>query len=165
MAAQLDPADTLSVVIEASVALAGFSAVVATLGHRVRDGLGQVLILNLLSTAFSALFLSMLALVLLHSGLPEHLAWICSSSVFLLFGLGAGWVNYRQVIQRRVVEVTQTIDVVIRNFWFGSAVVINVLQLWNIFSTQRFWPLLLGIVWLFALSCYSFVRLLTRPDQ
>ena len=45
----------------------------------------------------------------------------------------------------------------------GPLLIVCAVQLWNIVTRGEFWPVLLLLVTLFAIGCFSFVRLLLSP--
>ena len=157
----MEPVATLAVVIEASVALAGFAGIVAAVGREGWNDADSLQLGNLLSTAFSALFLSILALVLMHAGISEATTWTTLSATWLLVGGLSTIANLRALPLQRGSE-SGTWFGAASLFWFGTAVAMLVLQVYNVARAQDFWPILVGIAWLFGLSCFSFWRLLLR---
>lgn len=158
---KVEPVDTLAVVIEAAVALAGFAGIVATIGREGWNASDSLQLRNLLSTAFSALFLSVFALVLLHAGVPASTTWTTLSVAWLVVGALETLVNLRALPKQRGTEEPQVFRAV-SVFWFVTAVAGLVLQVYNVAVARAFWPILVGIAWLFGLSCFSFWRLLVR---
>lgn len=157
----ISPAETLIVMIEAAAALAGFAGIVATLRRERWTELDHLQIKNLLSCAFSALFVSILALLLLHAEVAEQLTWRILSATWVIVGLVATIQNgfaYRQVQKAS----DQNVIFAANLLWFGSALGVIALQVYNTLVTAAFWPVLVGISWLFGLTCYSFWRLLIR---
>ncbi len=80
-----DPVETLRILVEASVAMAGFSGVVVVFGRRAEREWSQIeraRLANLLTTSFSVLFLSLTALVLLHAGTDPKITWRIGSATW-----------------------------------------------------------------------------------
>jgi hypothetical protein len=157
----LNPADTLIVVIEAAAALAGFAAIVATLRKDRWTELDGLYITNLLSTAFSALFLSMLALVLMHASISESSTWVILSLTWFAVGTIAVLYNFRVYRKLEPLRPKSRFGGV-ATFWFVTALLALALQVANVLSLREFWPVLVGILWLFGLTCHSFWRLIVR---
>lgn len=161
----MNPEDLLMLVVEASLGLAGFAGVVTALerrdagGTRSRSNLNLV---NLLATAFGALFLSLGALGLLSAGVDESGVWRTASAVGLVVML------FFSV--RSAIEVTRAIGPE-RALRAGTLYAINVpvafvcaAQLWNAATGGAFWAFFVLLIALFAIGCFSFVRLLIPPD-
>lgn len=161
IADMVDPADTLVVMIEAAAALAGFAGIVATLRREKWTELDSLQIKNLLSCAFSALFVSILALVLIHAKIDENTIWISLSAVWLLAGSFATLRNaldYRKLSKSTGAPFPSLNNI----FWFTTVIGVLVLQVYNIVVLAAFWPVLIGLTWLFGLTCFSFWQLLIR---
>ena len=157
----VSPADTLVVMIEAAAALAGFAGIVATLRREKWTELDSLQIKNLLSCAFSALFVSILALVLIHANVDEARIWITLSAVWLFAGSFATLRNaldYRKLSQKTGDAFPSRNNL----FWFSTVLLVLALQVYNIFVLATFWPVLIGLTWLFGLTCFSFWQLLIR---
>jgi len=160
----VEPADTLVVMIEAAAALAGFAGIVAALRREKWTELDSLQIKNLLSCAFSALFVSILALVMMHAEFEEKITWITLSAAWFIAGSVA---TARNAFDYRKLSKTtgQTFPSANNLFWFSTVLVVLALQVYNIIVLTAFWPVLLGIAWLFALCCFSFWQLLIRHNQ
>ena len=158
----MNPSDSLHLIVEASLALAGFAGVVTALRSR---GEGQLHVLhrlsltNLLSTSLVSLFLSLVALVLLAADVAEATVWRISSGVGLLPSLYFGSASVRTVLanagERQRRRSTATLIAI-----NGPLLIICAIQVWNIVTLGEFWPVLLLLVALFAIGCFAFVRLL-----
>ena len=80
-----DPVDTLILMVEAAVAIAGFTGVVVVFGRRSTGDwskLELIRIRNLLGTSFSVLFLSLSTLLLLHTGIGPETTWRVGSALW-----------------------------------------------------------------------------------
>lgn len=158
------PADTLVVMIEAAAALAGFAGIVAALRREKWTELDSLQIKNLLSCAFSALFVAILALVMMHADVAEEITWITLSATWFLAGAMATIRNafdYRKLSKATGQPFPSANNI----FWFSTALCVLILQVYNILVLAAFWPVLIGIAWLFALCCFSFWQLLVRHNQ
>ena len=154
------PTDTLTVIIEAAAALAGFAGIVATLRREAWTRLDSLQIRNLLSSAFSALFVSIIALILIHAEVPERTTWITLSAIWFVVGALSTGYNaraYRQLAIESGGKLSAS-----NIFWFGSVILVLLLQVYNVLVLAQFWPVLVAVSWLFGLTCYSFWELLTR---
>ncbi len=160
----MNPADTLVVIIQAAAALAGFAAIVATLRRDRWTELDGLHITNLLSTAFSALFLSMLVLVLMHAAISERTTWVTLSSTWFAVGAVAIVYNFR-VFRKLNVRGSGSRLGGVGVFWFGTALMALVLQVFNVVKVREFWPVLVGKLWLFGLTCHTFWRLIVRHHK
>ena len=160
---QVAPTDTLTVIIEAAAALAGFAGIVVTLRRSAWTRLDTLQIRNLLSSAFSALFVSITALILIHAAVPEKTTWAIMSAVWFIVGVMATTQNamaYREL----ATQIEEPFPSKSNLFWFGSVLLVLILQIYNALVLQAFWPVLIGVSWLFGLTCYSFWELLKRHE-
>jgi len=153
--------ESLHLIVEASLALAGFAGVVTALtrrGARELPALHRLSLMNLLATSFGALFLSLAALVLLAAGAGEPIVWRIVSGAGLLVTLYFATVSIRTVLsnteeQRRRQSTSALLAVNV------PLLVVCGLQAWNLAVLAAFWPVLLLLVALFGVGCYSFVQL------
>ena len=158
----MNPGDLLHLIVEASLALAGFAGVVTVLTRRGAAALPvfhRLSLVNLLATALGALFLSLVALVLLSAGIMESIVWRAISGAGLLVSLYFASASTRTILsnsgegdRRRNTMILLAIN--------GPLLLVCGVQLWNIATQGEFWPVLLLLVTLFAIGCFSFVRLL-----
>jgi len=158
-----DPTDTLMILVDAAVAVAGFSGVVVVFGRRSAGAwskLERTRLVNLLSTSFSVLFFSLGALVLLHAELGHSTTWRIGS---------VGWsvVSIWQIasVARAYSSLSRTDPdrphIAVPITLLGLTAVLVVLNLHNAFvGPAEFWPFLAALVWLLALAWYSFAQLL-----
>ena len=156
-----DPVETLRILVEASVAIAGFSGVVVVFGRRATgewSELERTRIRNLLGTSFTVLFLSLVALLLLHSGIDPETTWRVGSSAW---SVGATYNVILILRDRRSVrgdpQLISTISVALV---IGATVIVVGLNLANALVLGWFWPFLTALIWLFAAACYTFALLL-----
>jgi hypothetical protein len=158
----LDPVGTLMLLVESAVAVAGFSGVVIVFGRRATGEWTRVeraRFKNLLLTSFSVLFLSLLALVLLHAGASPATTWRVGSGVWSAIAIQQIVVTIRNYV-RIPREDPQRPGVAVPVIVLGVSVPVVVLSLGNVFALGEFWPFLAAQVWLFGMACYSFTRLL-----
>jgi hypothetical protein len=160
----LSSGEILYLIVEASLALAGFAGVVTVLTKRDVPALAilhRLSLINLLATAFAALFLSLTALVLLSAGLDQSWVWRVVSAGGLIPSVYFGSRSVRTVLasssDRRGVGILLAINV--------PLLLVCLVQVWNVAVLGEFWPVLLLLVALFGIGCYSFVSLLFGVDE
>jgi hypothetical protein len=157
-----DPVATLMILVEASVAMAGFSGVVVVFGRRADREWSQIERIrldNLLATSFSVLFLSLAALVLLHADTDPRTTWRIGSAVWSIIATYEIVLNARGTarVSRDDPERPPAASIVVS---LGLTGAFALLSIANAVTMSEFWPFLAALVWLFALACYSFTRLL-----
>ncbi|MCR9096069.1 MAG: hypothetical protein NXI30_17735 [bacterium] len=157
----MNPSEVLMLIVEASLGLAGFAGVVTAVGQRsVTDlvELQRLNLVNLLATAFGALFMSLGALALQSAQVDDATIWRIWSAVgivpMLFFGV------------RSMLTVGRSIGLA-QAARSPTLLTINTLglltcglQIWNVSSAGFFWPFFVLLITLFALGCFSFARLL-----
>lgn len=156
----VNPYDTLHLIVEASLALAGFSGVVVVLGRRSAgewSGHDRSNLLNLLSASFGALFMSLSALVLLHAEVAPEATWKIVGAAWLVVSSQQALLNIRRLHEMPVGERPSGAILFVVN---STLAVVAVLQVWNLIGAARFWPLALALMWLFGLASLAFCRLL-----
>jgi hypothetical protein len=157
-----DPVETLIVLVEAAVAIAGFSGVVIVFGRRATGEWSRIeraRLLNLLLMSFSVLFLSLLTLVLLHAGTAPATTWRIGSgtwSVIAIQRIAVTIRNYARIPQ----EDPERPGIMVPTSLLGVSAIVVLLSLGNVIALKEFWPFLAALVWLFGLACYSFAQLL-----
>ena len=156
-----EPAATLMILVEAALALAGFSGVVVVFGRRsagVWSELERTRLINLLVSGFSVLFLSLAALLLLHARVAPAMTWRIGSGAFLLLMV------YRIIQVPRRLRSTSTdpqrpgIGLIL--FSSGGHAIVILANLGNLVVLGEFWPFLAALVWSFGLGCAIFAQLL-----
>jgi hypothetical protein len=156
-----DPVDTLKVLVEASVAIAGFSGVVVVFGRRAAGEwslLDRGRLVVLLGTSFAVLFLSLGTLVLLHAGADETTTWRIGSTLWSIVAI-------QQIVSgaRRFARIPRDDSerpTVATPVLLGVTGLLVALNLANVWTLGEFWPFLTSLVWLFGVACFSFARLL-----
>ena len=157
-----DPVETLMILVEASVAMAGFSGVVVVFGRRAEREWSPIerhRLEYLLTASFTVLFLSLAALVLLHAGTDPQTTWRIGSATWSIIG------TYVIVlITRRAARVSRDDPELPNAAWIvlllGLTGAFVLLSLANALTMREFWPFLAALVWLFGLACYVFTRLI-----
>jgi hypothetical protein len=157
-----DPVETLMILVEASVAMAGFSGVVVVFGRRAEREWSPIerhRLANLLSASFAVLFLSLAALVLLHAGTDPTTTWRIGSAAWSIQA------TYQIVLTAKLAARASRDGPELPNAaWIvlllGLTGAFALLSITNAVTMGEFWPFLAALVWLFALACYSFTRLL-----
>ena len=101
---------------------------------------------------------------MMHAEFEEKVTWITLSAAWLIVGAAA---TARNAFDYRKLSTTtgQTFPSANNLFWFSTVLGVLALQVYNIIALTAFWPVLLGIAWLFALCCFSFWQLLIRHNQ
>ena len=153
----MQPAELLSLVVEITVAIAGFSGIVVVLGRRHSGEWGPVDRIRfrfLLYTSFAPLGVSGLALILLASQVQEDAIWVTCSSVYalVLAVLIAGGV-------RAGLDTAAADRVQLALYSFVGATV-TLLQVANVVSVRAFWPLSLALAFHIFLALSSFAGLI-----
>ena len=156
----MEPVELLTAIIEASVALIGFSGLVIALGRRSSgewSPLEKLRLVNLLGVGVILLGCTLLALILLSAGLSHAVVWALSSVAWVVLVLPfAVWAFSRAP---RVVEddtVTSMYRVVVGAVVAATAAI----QVANAIVLQEFWPFFLGLAVLLILGVTQFFRLL-----
>ncbi len=158
----VDYQDLLLTLAEVSVALAGFSGVVTVFGRRRTgewDPADRLHLSFMLETSLAALFLSILPFALLAAEVSPRSTWTVMSGVmaaFLVVADGAAIYRYRRLSSDQRMELGRIYGIAMT---LGDSSVV-VLQLFNVFSAQEFFPYLIGLMWLLFGCALSFVRLL-----
>jgi hypothetical protein len=156
-----DPIGTLNILVEAAVAIAGFSGVVVVFGRRATGEWSPVergRIRNLLVTSFTVLFLSLATLLLLHAGIASETTWRVGSAIWTVIAAHQVILVLRRYhTVRDDPQRASTVAVVLMT---GVTLIIITLNIGNALALSQFWPFLTAQVWLFAVACHSFALLL-----
>lgn len=162
---KMDATNQLLTLAEISIALAGFSGIIATFQFQQKAHLsrGQVLSLSVIVIiSLAAAFCSVLPLALLNFGFEERAVWSISSflgGVFWLLGL---IFTIRNI---RLDAVALTTRILIGFFLALVAVasMANFLNTFGIIFDQEFGPYFAAFLYGFLLVLYNFSRLLLHP--
>jgi len=157
----MEPADLLSLVVEVSITITGFSGIVIVLGRRSlgewsprdRVQLRALLVSSITPTAFSGL-----GLFLLTTDIPlSHIWRICSVFHVAMYAFQA-----TTGIRRAKKLLKDDFDLSTVSVLLGGSMLIALLNIANAVLIAAFWPLALALVWLIGLSLFNFVQLLWR---
>ena len=156
-----DPEATLGLLVEAAIAIAGFSGVVVVFGRRAAGQWSVVErthILNLLANTSVVLFLSLVGLLLLHADIAAETTWRIGSALWsVIAGLGViRGVRERRAWRTDPLRASATANVAL---WVGVSIVV-VLSLVKALALGRFWPFLAAQMWCFVTAFYSFAVLI-----
>ena len=156
----MDQVELLTAIIEASVALIGFSGLVIALGRRSSGEwsvIDKTRFTNLLTTGFISLACALIALILLSAGLSHAIVWSSSSVVWVVLVMPVVmWTVSRMV--RNPEEATLS--------WSYTGVSLAVLgataavQVANAAYLAEFWPFFLGLAVVLLIGITLFFRLL-----
>ncbi len=157
----MHPGDVLSLTIEVSIAIAGFSGIVVVLGRRQAGewtSVDRLRLRGLLNASFAPIGISGFALVLLASDLPAETVWRVASALYaalfvLFFSHGM-----RQASNLPQGEVNRLHLVVVG----CSGVAVSLLLVVNAVSLAVFWPMAVALGFQLVLALVNFVGLLNR---
>ena len=156
------PSDLLTLIVEASIALAGFAGIVGAIAQRGTSSphsIYQLNLVNLLSTSFGALFMSLTALAMLVAGVDDSLTWRFSS------GLGLAITAYFTFRSYQTLSSASNNTNFLRRPMMVAIILTCALQAWNVLSLAEFWPLFVLLIVLFAIACAAFTRLVFALDS
>ena len=161
----MDAADQLLTLAEISIALAGFSGVIATFQFEKKAHLsrGHVISLSLIVIiSLAAAFCSVLSLVLLNFGFGEPAVWTISSVINAVFWLSGVVYTIRNMHMDTVPLPTR----ILFSFLIGLAIlasIANFLNAFGIIFNREFGPFFATFLLGFFVVLYSFSRLLLHP--
>ena len=162
----MEPTEVLYLIVEASLALAGFAGVVNALTRRAGSAIGvmpRLRLVNLLATSFAALFLSLLALGLHAMDVEPATVWRIVSAA------GLPPMVYFPIHSIREIRRTFGPEAARRSapLWVVNVPVffVCVLQVWNVAVGGLFWPFFAFVVTLFAVGSWSFVFLVLYEEE
>ena len=153
----MTPAEILPSLIELSIAIAGFSAVVVAIQERARnDAQVRIYLNSLLLSTFNSCALAVGAMVLLASPLGSEGAWSMASLAHALVVIGV--LVVREFQRRRGVFVRT------KPLRFARSVLyfVGIVQLANAFALHEPWIAVLGLGAYSLLGFGFFVALLTE---
>lgn len=160
----MEPSDALTAIIEASIALAGFSGIVVAVGRRSEGEWRpqeDLRLVNLLVSSFTALLVALLGVLLLLTSLPPTTSWrLCSVAWLIAVAVHSGWIVSRS--QRLGDEGLRHTHPGF--YWFAVGLTLGVaaLQAVNVVWLRAFWPVFAGIATNMVLAARQFLVLL-RP--
>ena len=148
----------LTSVIQVAIAIAGFSGIVAVLGHRsegVWDEMDRIRLQGLLVGSFATMIIAFLPYILFSAELAESLVWrICSG----IHAVGIGMDVVAKIRQHIAADIRFTGSETALLF---IAAAITVVQGANTLFLATVWPFLTGLVANLLVSFALFVLLLT----
>ena len=155
----MDPGDILTLVIEYSIAIVGFSGIVIVLGRRESGewtAVDRLRLTGLLNASFAPISMAGFALILLASKVPSEMVWkICSSAYALLYLIFASRGIRRATKLDPSEKNTAQIFVVV-----VSVAAIITLLIFNAIKISSFWPFAIALAFHTALGLFNFVGLL-----
>jgi hypothetical protein len=155
----IDPANTLYVVIQVAVAIAGFAGIVSAVQEERLRVLLTLRLFNLLSCSFAVLFVSGFALVLMHAEVEPETIWRITSVLIFAVSVAGAVLSLQRVgaVRAKLPDFGGWVTGLVIN----STLLANLaLLVWNAVEWAEFWPVLTGVGWPFGLACYSFTHLL-----
>jgi hypothetical protein len=156
----MDQVELLTAIIEASIALIGFSGLVTVLGRRASGEwlpAEKLRLVNLLATGVILLGCTLLPLTLLSAGLSHVAVWALSGVAWVVLVLPfVVWSFSRAFRMAEDHTVSATYRVVVAAVVAATAAV----QVANAISLQEFWPFFLALAVLLILGVTQFFRLL-----
>jgi len=162
-----DPTNSLAIIIQFSIGLAGFVGIVSIFSGPAatwvavdRFRLGIVL-----STTFLAGFLAFIALALDHM-MGGETAWKTTSAIFIIIGIIVLSLSARALL-RLPADQRDILSNEIIILFFGGSIINIVFQLVNslgVFGHNAFSILFFGLIWLLVIPVIQFIRLIfIRP--
>ena len=158
----MDHVDILLTFAEVSIALAGFSGVVAVFGRRDPDSWSladRLRFFSLVHTSLSSLLLCILPFGLLALNVAEASVWSSLSALFVLYNILVLVLFTRRLLAASASERAEVTWVVIPVVLAILAPVL-VLNVYNVGAGATFGPLLVGIIFLLVLAGFLFARML-----
>jgi len=157
----MQPEDFLSLVVEVSITIVGFSGIVIVLGRRAMGEWSSKDLAQfraLLVTSITPIAFSGLGLFLLTTEIPLNAIWrVCS-----LFFVASYFIQATIGIRRAKNLLKDDIDKGRVFVLLSGATLLALLGLVNAVVFAAFWPLALTLLWLIGVSIFNFVELLWR---
>ena len=158
-------ASSFAIITEMATAIAGFSGIAVALSNRgnVIPPVDRFRTLNLLVWSLSAAFASTFPLVAESISLIGAAVWQASSAVFCVVLLMGLMIRFQTARDLTATE-RETLSPVVWTLTVGGNLVLIVWQILNaigLFGAPSPGPILIGLIWLIAVSALIFVRLLT----
>jgi hypothetical protein len=163
----MDQVELLTAIIEASIALIGFSGVVVILGRRSSGEWfpsDKIRLANLLGIGLITLTCAVVALIFVSAGLSHSAVWALSSLVWLVFLVPFTLWFVRSAIRVRKEPPPPGRSIYRWRFYLGGALTVLLatagVQAINVAFLTEFWPFFLGLAMLLVLGVVQFIRLL-----
>jgi hypothetical protein len=163
----VEPFDALGLCAEVAIAVTGFSGVVLVFGERgdrVWTDVDRIRFRILFTGTFNGLGVVGLAFILGAAGFESAAMWRICSLVYFLVASTTAVLNLRAGALADARESDLRVPR-IGKIWVGGAVallcavLVLILQLANAISLHAFWPVLVAVWWVIALSLFAFVGL------
>jgi len=161
----MQPSEALSASAQVAVTLAGFAGVVVAF----RSGsvhewskIDKFRLQILLTNSVLPFMMSIFAMVLATTGLPEQMLWRWCSLIAFILTAGAGQIfsrTYRTFKREDLVAGASRRWIFVSSGLFGIAA--TLLQLYNVIRLQTFWPFFAVIATWLCLAMVQFVLLVT----
>ncbi len=161
----MDAANQLLTLAEISIALAGFSGIIATFQFEEKDYIsrGHVLSLTVIvGISLAAAFCAVLPLALFNFGFEEPVVWSISSFVGGVLWL-SGLVLTIRNLSIRTVNLPMKILIHVLLALAATAGIANFLNSAGIVYEREFGPYFAAFIFGFCLVLYNFSRLLLHP--
>ena len=158
----MDHEDILLTLAEVSVALAGFSGVVAVFGRRdpgTWSFADRFRFFALVHTSLSSLLLCILPFGLLAFNIPEEAVWSALSALFVVYNAVVGFFTSRRFLAASSSERAEFTSGVMP-VMFAILAPILVLSIFNVAVGGTFGPFLVALIYLLVLSSFLFARML-----
>ena len=154
-----EPGETLSLIAELAVALAGFSGIVVVLGRREGQPshMEKRRLDNLFLHALWALATSLLALILLHASIQDATVWRLASTIWVLPFPVLLVRDWRRV---RAISASEPTNPPMLAAIYVAAVSAALLQVANGLYLHSIWPFLSAVCLNLLLGFQQFVTLL-----
>jgi len=157
----LNPSDFLSLAIEASIAIAGFSGIVVALGRRKVgdwDTIDRVQLRGILLASITAFLVSGLALILLTTNISLDSIW----RIVSLVNLGVFGIALPSGIRQAMSQSKEQLKVTQRMAVFSCVAAVCMLLAANIVYLAAFWPFAVAIYFAMCMALLNFVQMLWR---
>jgi hypothetical protein len=155
----MDGESYLYALVEAGVALAGFSAIAAILGVKDPHESGttqRLVVARLVERSLMASLFALLPILLFGLGLSGRIVWLISSGTLAIYGA----ITLTRTLQRRAIahQLGLSRSLFILLVLIALAIIIvQVLNAIGVVLAQGLWWYTLGVTWLMVSAGYTFV--------
>ena len=156
----MDGESYLYALVEAGVALAGFSAIALALESRrtqQSEILHKTVIARLVERSLMASLFALLPTLLFGLGITERVVWLIASGALATYG--ALWL-FHTIYRRRDTVVQMGVgraNLVLLGLIAVAVIIVQVLNAIGLALSQGVWWYALGVAWLLATAGYTFV--------
>ncbi len=157
----MEPADFLSLVIETSITIAGFTGIVIVLGRRAAgewSARDRIQLRALLLSTMTPIAISGLGLLLITTEMPLVHVWRIISAftvVLYCFHMVTGLRRAHQVLDKEFLGGTLYL-------LLSLSALVSLVVAANALVLATFWPIALLLTWMIGLSLFNFIQLLWR---